>query len=95
MSPGTISPSWSNVEESQNTLKFASRVKKVVLKPESHEILDDKALIQKYRKEIKELKVQLKTTTEKLEMERQAEISQLKAERLKVFITLCCYFELI
>ncbi|CAJ0755988.1 18614_t:CDS:10 [Entrophospora sp. SA101] len=49
----TISPSSLNLEESVNTLKFASRVK---------ELIDDKALIKKYRMEIEELKAQLEKT---------------------------------
>ncbi|KAF9994015.1 hypothetical protein BGZ79_001269, partial [Entomortierella chlamydospora] len=58
----TISPSHLNVEESHNTLKFASRVKKVVTKAQTNQVMDDKALLEKYRREISELKAQLMLT---------------------------------
>ncbi|KAG0318073.1 hypothetical protein BG000_004353, partial [Podila horticola] len=58
----TISPSFVNVEESHNTLKFAARVKKVMTKAHTNQVLDDKALLEKYRREIGELKAQLLLT---------------------------------
>lgn len=58
----TISPSYLNVEESHNTLKFAARVKKVVTKAQTNQVMDDKALLEKYRREISELKAQLMMT---------------------------------
>ncbi|KAF9195125.1 hypothetical protein BGZ51_004552 [Haplosporangium sp. Z 767] len=58
----TISPSFLNVEESHNTLKFAARVKKVVTKAQTNQVMDDKALLEKYRREISELKAQLMLT---------------------------------
>ena len=58
----TISPSIVNVEESHNTLKFAARVKKVVTKAQTNQVMDDKALLEKYRREISELKAQLTFT---------------------------------
>ncbi|KAG0016895.1 hypothetical protein BGZ82_000914 [Podila clonocystis] len=58
----TISPSFVNVEESHNTLKFAVRVKKVMTKAHTNQVLDDKALLEKYRREIGELKAQLLLT---------------------------------
>ncbi|KAF9918731.1 hypothetical protein BX616_006261 [Lobosporangium transversale] len=58
----TISPSSLNVEESNNTLKFAARVKKVVTKAQTNSVMDDKALLEKYRREISELKAQLMAT---------------------------------
>ncbi|KAF8963817.1 hypothetical protein BGZ46_000915 [Entomortierella lignicola] len=58
----TISPSSLNVEESNNTLKFAARVKKVVTKAQTNQVMDDKALLEKYRREISELKAQLMLT---------------------------------
>ncbi|KAF9360382.1 hypothetical protein BGX26_009629 [Mortierella sp. AD094] len=58
----TISPSFLNVEESHNTLKFAARVKKVVTKAHTNQVLDDKALLEKYRREISELRAQLLLT---------------------------------
>ncbi|KAG0307644.1 hypothetical protein BGZ98_010166 [Dissophora globulifera] len=58
----TISPSVLNVEESHNTLKFAARVKKVVTKAQTNQVMDDKALLEKYRREISELRAQLMLT---------------------------------
>ncbi|KAF8939321.1 hypothetical protein BGZ58_010032 [Dissophora ornata] len=59
----TISPSFLNVDESHNTLKFAARVKKIVTKAHTNQVMDDKALLEKYRREIGELKAQLLLTT--------------------------------
>ncbi|KAF9362899.1 hypothetical protein BGX34_005285 [Mortierella sp. NVP85] len=58
----TISPSLLNVEESHNTLKFAARVKKIVTRAQTNQVMDDKALLEKYRREISELKAQLLLT---------------------------------
>ncbi|KAG0224244.1 NADH-ubiquinone oxidoreductase chain 1 [Actinomortierella wolfii] len=82
----TISPSFVNVEESHNTLKFAARVKKVVTKAHTNQVMDDKALLEKYRREISELKAQLLLTGggEGVDKEKQAELSTLlEKERLK------------
>lgn len=56
----TISPSLQALEESVNTLKFATRVKKIAIHAKNDEVMDDKALIQKYRVEIEQLKSKLK-----------------------------------
>lgn len=61
----TISPSVQSMEESVNTLKFASRVKKITIHAKNDEVMDDKALIQKYRGEIQELKSKLKQQEER------------------------------
>ncbi|KAF9946907.1 hypothetical protein BGZ72_011043 [Mortierella alpina] len=92
----TISPSFLNVEESHNTLKFAARVKKVVTKAHTNQVMDDKALLEKYRREISELKTQLLLTaasttssmsdgsTAKMDQGKHAELSHLlERERLK------------
>ncbi|KAJ3359135.1 hypothetical protein GGF32_009582 [Allomyces javanicus] len=79
----TISPSSGNVEESTNTLKFAARVKKVVTRAHTNTVLDDKALLQQYRKEIMELKDKLQQTNEALARERHEELMQIKAEKEK------------
>lgn len=55
----TISPSQNSLEESVNTLKFASRVKRIAIHAKNEDVMDDKALIQKYRGEILELKKKL------------------------------------
>ncbi|KAK4522063.1 ribosomal 40S subunit protein S13 [Mucor velutinosus] len=72
----TISPS--NMEESLNTLKFASRVKRITTHAKNDEVMDDKALLQKYRSEIVELKSKLQSTAELLQKEKE---SALIAER--------------
>lgn len=46
-------------EESHNTLKFASRAKKIKMKAEVNESIDDKTLLSQYREEINLLKSQL------------------------------------
>ncbi|KAJ3059356.1 hypothetical protein HK102_010039, partial [Quaeritorhiza haematococci] len=50
----TVSPSSNCMEETHNTLKFAARVKKVQIKADKNQVLDEKALIQRYRNEIAE-----------------------------------------
>ncbi|KAJ3183869.1 NADH-ubiquinone oxidoreductase chain 1 [Geranomyces variabilis] len=80
----TISPAGPNVEETQNTLKFASRVKKVTVHASANKIVDEKALLQKYKQEIDELRSQLSTTNELLEQERrQQQSGGLESERKK------------
>ncbi|GES75817.1 P-loop containing nucleoside triphosphate hydrolase protein [Rhizophagus clarus] len=76
----TISPSVINLEESQNTLKFAARVKKVVTKAHTNAVMDDKALLQKYRLEIEELKAKLESTNISNDKEKEAELSQMLAQ---------------
>ncbi|KAJ3016780.1 NADH-ubiquinone oxidoreductase chain 1 [Thoreauomyces humboldtii] len=66
----TISPAGPNAEETQNTLKFASRVKKVTVNAQANRIVDEKALLQKYKQEIDELRQELMNTNELLERER-------------------------
>ncbi|GAA5810501.1 hypothetical protein MFLAVUS_003923 [Mucor flavus] len=56
----TISPALQSIEESLNTLKFATRVKKISIHAKNDDVMDDKALIQKYRNEILQLKTKLK-----------------------------------
>ncbi|TPX63734.1 hypothetical protein SpCBS45565_g06393 [Spizellomyces sp. 'palustris'] len=71
----TISPASPNSEETVNTLKFAARVKKVTIKASANRIMDEKALIQKYREEIEDLKQKLTETNMLLEKERQQQLS--------------------
>ncbi|GAA5966008.1 hypothetical protein JCM21900_004921 [Sporobolomyces salmonicolor] len=58
----TCNPSPAAIEETKSTLKFAQRVKKVVLKAAINEVVDDKALITKYRSHIVMLEAQLHAT---------------------------------
>lgn len=50
----TFNPASNFIEESKSTLKFATRVKKVTVAAERNEVLDDKALLTKYRNQVGE-----------------------------------------
>jgi hypothetical protein len=58
----TLSPAMVNFKESLNTLKFARNVKKVVTRASKNAVMDDKALFQKYKHEIEDLKQKLTLT---------------------------------
>ncbi|CAI9769854.1 unnamed protein product [Fraxinus pennsylvanica] len=55
----TVTPASSNMEETHNTLKFASRAKRVEIYASRNKIIDEKSLIKKYQKEISFLKQEL------------------------------------
>ncbi|XP_034902359.1 kinesin-like protein KIN-7D, mitochondrial isoform X2 [Populus alba] len=55
----TVTPASSNMEETHNTLKFASRAKRVEIYASRNKIIDEKSLIKKYQKEISSLKHEL------------------------------------
>ncbi|KAG4973776.1 hypothetical protein JHK82_030688 [Glycine max] len=55
----TITPASSNMEETHNTLKFASRAKRVEIYASRNKIIDEKSLIKKYQREISVLKHEL------------------------------------
>ncbi|KAJ0971064.1 hypothetical protein J5N97_019023 [Dioscorea zingiberensis] len=56
----TVTPASSNMEETHNTLKFASRAKRVeIYASRNRQIIDEKSLIKKYQKEISTLKQEL------------------------------------
>ncbi|GER50318.1 kinesin motor family protein [Striga asiatica] len=55
----TITPASSNMEETHNTLKFASRAKRVEIYASRNRIIDEKSLIKKYQREISSLKDEL------------------------------------
>ncbi|PNT67686.1 hypothetical protein BRADI_3g30547v3 [Brachypodium distachyon] len=55
----TITPASSNMEETHNTLKFASRAKRVEIYASRNRLVDEKSLIKKYQKEISTLKQEL------------------------------------
>lgn len=59
-----ISPALANLEESHNTLKFATRAKKIQQHAKITEVADEKTLLRSYREEIEELKRQLKEARE-------------------------------
>lgn len=48
----TISPALSCVDESNNTMKFAARAKKIKTESKVNEVMDDKTLLRQYREEI-------------------------------------------
>jgi hypothetical protein len=74
----TVSPAFANADETSNTLKFAERVKKVQVRAHQNQVLDDKALLQKYKIEISALRTQLVETNEMLEKERALQDSDLE-----------------
>ncbi|XP_022747490.1 kinesin-like protein KIN-7D, mitochondrial isoform X2 [Durio zibethinus] len=55
----TVTPASSNMEETHNTLKFASRAKQVEIYASRNKIIDEKSLIKKYQREISVLKEEL------------------------------------
>ena len=55
----TINPDASAIPESTSTLLFAQRIKKVQLHAQKKEVVDTDALLERYRKEIEELKKRL------------------------------------
>lgn len=55
----TVTPASSNMEETHNTLKFASRAKRVEINASRNTIIDEKSLIKKYQREIMTLKLEL------------------------------------
>ncbi|WOL10066.1 kinesin-like protein KIN-7K, chloroplastic [Canna indica] len=55
----TVTPASSSMEETHNTLKFASRAKRVEIYASRNRIIDEKSLIKKYQKEISTLKQEL------------------------------------
>lgn len=61
-----ISPAESNLDETLNTLRFASRTKRIKNKAKINEDTKD-ALLRKYRKQIEELRLKLSKEQQKLE----------------------------
>ncbi|GAB4851669.1 Kinesin-like protein KIN-7D, mitochondrial [Ancistrocladus abbreviatus] len=55
----TVTPTSSSIEEIDNTLKFASRAKRVEIYASRNKIVDEKSLIKKYQREISSLKQEL------------------------------------
>ena len=63
----TINPSKEAITESTSTLLFAQRIKRGQLHAQKKEVIDTEALLERYKKEIEELKQRL------AEREREAE----------------------
>eukprot|EP00005_Dracoamoeba_jomungandri_P004321 CAMPEP_0174259218 /NCGR_PEP_ID=MMETSP0439-20130205/8071_1 /TAXON_ID=0 /ORGANISM="Stereomyxa ramosa, Strain Chinc5" /LENGTH=614 /DNA_ID=CAMNT_0015343021 /DNA_START=392 /DNA_END=2236 /DNA_ORIENTATION=+ len=79
----TVSPTASCFEETHNTLKFASRAKRITNKAKLNEVLDDKALIKKYRDKINQLRKKLqeaKDLEEQIQKLQQAEMEKKNLE---------------
>ena len=55
----TITPASSQAEETHNTLKFATRAKKIEIKAQRNKIVDQASLIRRYQEEIHALRTQL------------------------------------
>lgn len=55
----TITPTSAQAEETHNTLKFASRAKKIAIEAKRNEILDQSSLIARYQQELSILRHQL------------------------------------
>ncbi|KAF7346338.1 Kinesin-like protein [Mycena sanguinolenta] len=72
----TINPDASAVSESMSTLQFARRIKGVHLNAQKKEIVDTDALIERYRKEIEDLKSRL------AEREKEADKPSVRTRRL-------------
>lgn len=71
----TINPSKESLTESTSTLLFAQRIKRVQLHAQKKEVVDTEALLERYKKEIEELRQRL------AEREKEAE-SPAKGRRL-------------
>eukprot|EP00743_Colponemidia_sp_Colp-15_P009768 GILK01010694.1.p1 GENE.GILK01010694.1~~GILK01010694.1.p1 ORF type:complete len:610 (-),score=148.16 GILK01010694.1:140-1969(-) len=67
-----VSPSLPSYEETVNTLKFAQRAKKIKSNAHKNEVIDDKALISRYRQEIDDLKTKLQSLETVLQREQQS-----------------------
>ena len=55
----TVTPASSQAEETHNTLKFATRAKKIEIAAQRNEIVDQASLIRRYQEEIQTLRSQL------------------------------------
>jgi len=64
----TLSPTPVSLEESNNTLLFATRAKNIPLFAQRNEVEDDKALLSQYRLKIKELETQLEQEKKQLQL---------------------------
>ncbi|KAJ5072631.1 centromere protein e [Anaeramoeba ignava] len=78
----TICPSIEYMEISLNSLDFASRAMKIKNKPQVNKIMDDKALLRRYRRQILDLKKQLKES----QNHDQKQEKQQKLEQIKQFL---------
>ncbi|MED6181339.1 Kinesin-like protein KIN-7D, mitochondrial [Stylosanthes scabra] len=82
----TVTPASSNMEETHNTLKFASRAKRVEIYASRNKIIDEKSLIKKYQREISILKQELDQLRKGILGVNPEEIMSLKQQRLTKLI---------
>ncbi|KAH8279971.1 hypothetical protein KR054_012553 [Drosophila jambulina] len=80
----TIKPS--SLEESQSTLNFAMRAKKIRIKPQVNEMVSDATMIERVDREIQKLRDQLAEERQKKDnqLKLQTLEGQLEAEKLKI-----------
>jgi len=83
----TVTPASPNFEETSNTLKFAQRAKKVTQKPIVNEPDNDKALLNKYKAEIEDLRKKLEVAqdseTKLKDLQTQSQTESAQVEELK------------
>ncbi|KAH7365814.1 hypothetical protein KP509_18G047600 [Ceratopteris richardii] len=90
----TMSPAQSHVEQSRNTLFFATQAKEVVNTAQVNVVVSDKTLVKQLQKEVARLEAELRipemvnstsVDTEALLHEKNAEIQQLRAEMRELY----------
>lgn len=79
----TLSPYQEHAIESLSTLRFGQRCKMVVTHAKQGTIMDDKALIARYRQELDKLRVQLENAGTQSTMESSDSIKALQSERAR------------
>nr|AMS24226.1 kinesin 7-IIe protein [Marsilea vestita] len=89
----TMSPAYSHVEQSRNTLFFATQAKEVVNSARVNVVVSDKELVKQLQKEVARLEAELKTdggsrpsNTEALLSEKDAEIQKLRDEMRQLYL---------
>jgi len=80
-----------HAEETLSTLKFATRAKKIQNTAEVNEVLNDEAMLRKYKKEIDQLKKKLRYTS--AGGEKDMEICQMinQLQSLQVCVSVFCW----
>eukprot|EP00250_Pteridium_aquilinum_P022774 c25688_g1_i1 orf=163-3195(-) len=90
----TMSPAQSHVEQSRNTLFFATQAKEVINTARVNMVVSDKALVKQLQREVARLEAELRipevavpcsSDTEALLHEKNAEIQQLRAEMRELY----------
>ena len=76
-----VSPASESYNESHQTLKFATRAKKIKNEARINEDVDQRTLLRKYQIELKKLKQELIEKTKGMTGLSSAELTQLEAEK--------------